>query len=281
MSAWKALSGRISLMARTPTPLAGAAVLDYYRCLWGDTAQNFQQAPNPLLPSTAQGFVGDMLVTCSTGANRVDFNFSPRPSPTPDLTLRLLEHAGALLQELSRVATAIGSKTLKVPEGFNNVALYVQFVNIQPAVTAANSVIVRAIPQRYRVELSEEEGFILQVSNPVPVPNITKRKLHLVTKWSVEQFHVVTFGMAVGGPPGAPQPGAVITPQVSIHIGASVSFDCVTTTPFGPLTHLSPQETLSNTEQSAMLLAALELTEKLQRDYGLDVEGYVGDHTTH
>lgn len=269
MSTWKALVGRISFLASAPTPPPETSVLDLYKQTWGTNPQNFQDAPNPLMPSTAQGVVDGMTVACTKLPNRVDFSVTPNTTiPTADLSIRFIEDASTLRGELSRIAAAIAANQIIVPEMLNRVAVFIQFVAIEPDLVSANKAVSRAIPRGYGGELSDEEAFVLQFSRSQALRDVPKVKLNVLTKWSVEQFQVVSFGVSfgvsVGGVAGEnPQTG--IVPQVRSYIGASVSFDCNT-----PPT----RETLVGNERSALILEALNIASRAQLEYGLNVEGF-------
>src|SRR5712692_3580155 len=78
MNEWKALVGRISLFTAAPWSAAPSA-LDLYRNIWETEPDNFFKQPNPLMPSVAQGGIGNLTASCVIQQSRIDFNFQPAP----------------------------------------------------------------------------------------------------------------------------------------------------------------------------------------------------------
>src|SRR5207248_1561787 len=101
-------------------------------------------------------------------------------------------------------------------------ATYVQIISLETNSTEANKVLMSIVPEQYRIALSSEEEFILQVNRPRMSEQVDKLRLNLITKWSVETFQVISLAVAadVSAPTVAPQ--ASVMPQVANFVAASV-----------------------------------------------------------
>jgi len=272
---WKPLSGRLGLVASGPTTRGNLSVPAIYKAAFGVDAQNFQQAPNPLLPSIAQGSKAGMTATCSLAANRVDFNLSPA-NPSGSIsgpTLQLIDNPTFFYSELLHIATSICDGSVVLPNEFDRATIFIQLASIELDVETANRALVRVIPEQYRPKLQGEEAFALQINNPKTIESGGESlRLNFLTKWSVEQFQVITFGMATGGVPSGMVHPNMLQPQIQTFVGACVTFDC------NVLTSIAPKNALLDRDQQhATFLAGLNLISGAQRDFGLDIKGFPSD----
>jgi hypothetical protein len=278
MSHWKPLSGRVGLVASAPTASGAVSVLALYRQAWGVDPQNFQQAPNPLMASSAQGLHATMLASCTLASNRVDFSLTPYSGSQLDAEpqLHLIDDASAFYAELLRVSTAIGAGKIEVPPEFDRPAIFVQFASIESSVTEANRVLSGAIPEKYRPKLEDEGAFALQLNRPLTVRYRDDVTVNFLTKWSVEQFQVVSFGVQSGGVSGGSAQPGMLTPKVQVFIGACLTFDCHVAAPAG---FVVPQgvRLLGRDQQAATFVDALRLVSDSQHALGLNMEGFPND----
>jgi hypothetical protein len=265
MSLWKPLAGRIGLVATKPTSPGAVSALSLYKQTWGGEPANFQSSPNPLMPSAAQGIVSDLAATCSVALNRVDLSLTPSAqtgNPDPQPELRLIENSAPFFDELSRVAIAIGKNDIEIPPAFDRASAFVQFVSIEANVIEANQALVRTIPEKFRPQLTREESFVLQLSRPTLDRN-GNIPINILTKWSVEQFQVVTFGIATGFHGGA-TPSAVMQPQLQVRafLGACLSIDC---------SFPNDREPPDRGQQMESLFGCLSLIAGARHEYGLTI----------
>lgn len=275
MGRWKALAGRISIIAGTPVVSGSVSVLELYKQAWGMDPLSFQQAPNPLAPSLAQGVRSGMTSSCNLAPNRVDFNLTPHSNSEMETepTLVLMEDAGALHGELLRLSVALGVGAVNLPEEFNRVAIAVQFASIEANATEANRTITQAIPEKYRPKLNDEQAFVFQINQPARISPVEATQVNFVTKWSVEQFQVFRLGVSSDSMQGGSGQGA-LQPQWKTFVGACISFEC-------NLLPLSNLIKFSRNEQAKVLIQGLNLISQSQQEYGLHMEGFVNAPITH
>ncbi|MBU2739947.1 hypothetical protein [Acidithiobacillus concretivorus] len=124
----------------------------------------------------------------------------------------------------------------------------------------ANNTIVSVIPKQYRPTLSAEENFLLQINSPYTSPVDTGLKINLIKKWSVEQFRIVRFAVQQTAT-------ASFTPEVNTSISPTVSFE-VNNMPFDLKVHFSKGD------QGMVLTDGLQRMAALQRDLGLNIDGF-------
>ncbi len=124
----------------------------------------------------------------------------------------------------------------------------------------ANDTIVSVIPKQYRPTLSAEENFLLQINSPYTSPVNAGLKINLIKKWSVEQFRIVHFAVQQAAT-------APFTPEVNTSIAPTVSFE-VNNMPFDSSIHFSKDD------QHMVLTDGLQRMASLQRDLGLNIDGF-------
>jgi hypothetical protein len=280
VSNWKPLSGRIGLVASGPVAPGTLSVLKLYSEAFGAEPQNFQTAQNPLMVSTAQGSKSGMVVNCILATNRVDFNLSPsNPSGSVSAPrLQLIDDEGGFYDQLLLIAEAIGSGKISIPQAFDRATVFVQFAAIESDWATANAALTRVMPERYRPKLENEEAFSLQINHPRSIQTGDGAvQLNFLTKWSVEQFQVITFEMATGGFAGGVGQPNMMQPSIKTYLGACLTFDCnVAMPPMLPNTQF-----LSADQRQATLMAGLGLIGRFQHQFGLDLKGFPDDKQIH
>lgn len=257
MSEWKAFNARITLFPTTPQP--GPSAREVYQRVWSSEPEGFQNPSNALQPSVAHGSRAGISVNCLAHATRVDFNFSPltTPSGAAEPGLTLIEDTPQLYSELKQIIKVLAEGILSSP--VSRVALGLQFVTIKANSLEANKALTEVMPQQYRVNVSDERDFILQVNRPRKSSKIDGVNMNFLTKWSVENVQMVTMSVPVGG---APIPTAV--PWINSFLTASVSFD-----------HNNVAERpLETEEQSQLSRECLDEASRTQKNIGLNVEGF-------
>jgi hypothetical protein len=243
--AWKALLGRISIFPLTASPTPPSA-LDLFRRVWQIEPEQFQGQANPLMPSMAQGKLGDLTVNCFKQQVRTDFNLLP--SVRTGASLASIEDTTQLHGELSHIIRAIGEGLIS--DLVARVAVFVQFV--MPASTSeeANKILLASMPQAYRMGVTNEEDFVFQVNRPVRLNNIDNLRMNVVTKWSAELIQII-----IGSPPTVGQQ----------FIVASVTFDHNNVPSIAPI---------SSDKQAALLTEGLLKVANLRRDYDMNIAGF-------
>src|SRR5208337_4113147 len=101
----------------------------------------------------------------------------------------------------------------------------------------ANRLIMSALPERYRLALSNEADFILQINHPQTSGVVDNLQLNLIDKWAVERFRIISMGASMG-PPG-----------IKESLVATVLFD---------YNNIPEPAVLSPDEQSKLLLEAFQ-----------------------
>lgn len=279
MGDWKPLSGRIGLGANAPLVPGTVSVIKLYSEAFGSDPQNFQQAQNPLMASVAQGTTFGMASNCILAPGRLDFNLNPMtPSGAiSELKMQLIETDDAFYSQLLHIADSIGSGKIATPQEFDRPTVFAQFASIESDWTSANKVLSRVIPERYRPKLDAEEAFALQINHPKSIESGGESiRLNFVTKWSVEQFQVISFGMATGGFAGSVQPG-LLQPQIQSFLGACLTFDCSVAMP----STIPGKKFFTRDQQHSALRAGLGLIGEFQREVGLDVKGFRENEQVH
>lgn len=266
MNEWKALVGRITVFPAPQSSVALPSALDLYKKVWEGEPLNFQGPTNPLSQSLAQGKRAGLGIGCSVHPLRIDFNLSPvgRESPSEPPRLSVIENSKEFHDELARIARMVGRDLLA--NSILRVATFLQFVSIEANSAEANKALMSIVPEQYRIALSNEEEFILQINRPRMSEQVEKLKMNLITKWSVERFQLVSLLFSMGAAPivVSQSSGA---PQVNEFIAASVSFD-------NNNVPVPADKPLSSSQQSLLLLEGLAHTAISMREGRLNIKGF-------
>ena len=268
MSEWKAIVGRITIFPASSS-VALPSALDLYRKMWEGDPINFQGPTNPLSPSLAQGKRAQLGISCSVNPARIDFTLSPVGPESASEAPRffVIEDSQELHDELARIARFVGQGLLANP--ILRVATFLQFVSVEANSTEANKTLMSVVPEQYRIRLSDEEEFILQLSRPRMSERRENLKMNLITKWSVERFQVFSLLIPMGA---ALQSG--VAPQVTEFIAASVGFD-------NNNVPVSANKPLPNSQQSSLLLEGLAHTAMSMREGRLNIKGFENEKLAH
>jgi hypothetical protein len=210
------------------------------------------QAANPLMPSMAQGKLGDdLIVNCVNQHIRTDFSLLPLPSTASSLAF--IEDTTQLHGELSRIIRVIGEGLTSNP--VSRVAVFVQFVMPAATLEEANKLLLTSMPQAYRMGVTNEEDFVFQVNRPIDLNNIdTNIRMNIITKWSVEKIQVMAASRVDQYIPISQQ-----------FIMASLTFD------HNNVPSITP---ISNDKQAALLTEGLSRVTNLRRDYNMNIAGF-------
>ena len=238
--AWKALLGRISIFPLTPSPTPPSA-LDLFRRVWPIEPEEFRGQPNPLMPSIAQGKLRDLTVNCFKHPVRTDLNLLPLSFPG-SASLASIENTTQLHEELAHIIRVIGEGLISDP--VVRVAVFVQFVMPASTFEEANKILLASIPQTYRMGVTNEEDFMLQVNSPSQLSNTDNLRMNTLTRWSAEQMHII-----VG----------------SRIVVALVAFD------YNNVPSTTP---ISSDKQAALLTEGLLKMANLRRDYDMNITGF-------
>jgi hypothetical protein len=267
MNEWKALIARITLFPRPElSSPSEQSALDLYKQIWEGDPDNFRRSPNPLLPSQAQGNRADLTVACSSHPSRIDFNLRAS-EPVHQIAqppLQLIENTTELHAEMKRIVSVLGKDCVK--SSIFRVAIFVKFVTVKPSVEDANKTLISIIPEQYRLRITDEEDFMLQLNHSGPSANLKDIRMNLITKWSVDRIQVLTMSLPpVGGTTSAlPGLGMAIADQ---FIAASLSLDA-NNVPDQAL------QTLTTEQRTSLLLDGLSWVATTQRDFGLNIKGF-------
>jgi len=260
MNEWKPFLGRIIFFPAMPGASRLPSSLELYKKIWSADPDSFHKQPNPLNPEVAQGKSGNLMVNCMIHPVRIDFNLTAAPSPERQMTLNLIDHPIELRDELKRITNYFSSSVLDL---FSRVALNLQFLNLKPTNVEANKALTEVIPDRYGVTITDEEAFVFQINQPNKSSEFKDITMNFITKWSVEQFQVLTISIPPSGVPVQP----LTLPQPKTVIAASVSFD-------NNNTPSTPVRALTRDEQSALLQEVWDNAARKQLEIGLNIEGF-------
>jgi hypothetical protein len=263
MNEWKPLNGRITFFLAMPGPSPLPSPFDLYKKIWSDDPDFFQKQANVLMPMVAQGKRGSLMVNCVVHPVRIDFNLTAASSQEAQMTVALVDHPIELRDELKRIIDLLDEGL--VSNSISRVALQLQFLNLKPSHAEANKAVTEIIPDPYGVTITDEEDFVFQINRPRMDEDFRDIRMNFLTKWSVEQFQVLTIPIAIGGVPVA---AGMVSPslQAKTFISASVVFDNNNTP--------TPNRTLTGKEQSALLHKAFDAAVEMQKKIGLNVEGF-------
>lgn len=248
--AWKALLARITIFPLTPSPTSPSA-LDLFGKVWQIQPEEFHRQANPLMPSMAQGKLGEITANCS--AQQVRTDFSLLPSPSTDASLASIEDTRQIHGELSRIIRVIGEGLISEPVA--RVAVFVQFIIPAPTFAEANTILVDSMPPAYRMGVTNEEDFVLQVNSPVNLDKIDNLSMNLLTKWSTDRIQLFLTRVDQYAPPVGQQQ----------FITASVTFDH---------NNVPSPTAITSHKQAALLTEALSLVVSRRRDYDMNIAGF-------
>jgi len=203
MSEWQALSGRITLFPSGPptSPLPSAE--DMFRKVWGIAPQMFQQQQNPLTPGIAQGTRGQMNLNCLVHPSRVDVTLTPPIADTGELKVAFIEDTNELFAEFARIIDSVN--TGPVPTPISRVGLSMQIATTVQGSEEGNNVVTQAMPEEYRVKLTNEEDFIFHVNRQRKSEVIQNVTMNFISKWSVDNVQVFRMFPGTITFPAAPQ----------------------------------------------------------------------------
>ncbi len=256
MNEWKAFQGRITLFPAMPPSSSPPSAIELYRQIWGSEPDSFQRQANILAPTVAQGRREGLIVGCVAQPARIDFNLAAEPSLEMQMTMALVDNPIGFLAELKRMID-IFDKGLA--NDVSRVAINLHFLNLSPGRAEANKAVTKIIPTQYGVTVKNEEDFIFQINQPKPSMENKDIKMNFIMRWSVENFQLLTISIPTGGVPAK----AGMTSPSSI-IAASVVFD----------NNNVPTRTLTGKEQTTLLQEALDAVVRMQREIGINIEGF-------
>jgi hypothetical protein len=260
MAEWKAFTGRISLFPTSPPLETLPSANDLYRTIWESDPDNFHKAEHALASAIAQGKRGVIMATCTVHPTRMDINLGAAQATEGQMAtqLPLIEDFAALASEMERVINAVGRLPGKLPR----VALFTQFLSIQPTVAEANKKVVRVIPREYGVSVvHDEEDLVFQLNRPYFSKAIQNLKMNSVVKWSVERIQMMALQMPGPGSLTNPQ-GAFLPPRIFDFTAGSVGID-INNMPTFPLSGAQQVELLAEGQAESMRVQQeLGLTDK-------------------
>ncbi len=257
MNEWKTFSGRITLFPAPPPPSL-PSVLELYQKIWDDEPDAFQKQANVLAPAVASGKRNGLMVNCTAQPVRIDFNLTAAPRQDTQMPVALIDHPIKLFNELKRIIDILDKSPLSID--VLRVALNLHFLNLNPSHPEANKAVTETIPDRYGVTVTSEEDFIFQINQPETSRKIKDIKMNFITRWSVERLQVLTISIPTSGVIIGTSP----SPQTKTFIASRVLFD----------NNNSPDRVLPSNEQSALLHEALDAAAGMQREIGLNIEGF-------
>jgi len=182
---------------------------------------------------------------------RIDFALAPLQTEMFTDSLLMIEDGRSFHGELLQLCNAIAEISLNV--AVNRVACVVQFGSEAPDLETANKLIMSALPNRYRIALSNEADFILQINHLQTSGIVDKLQLNLINKWAVERARIITMGTSIG------------QPAIKELLVATVLFDHNNNPESGVLTA---------DEQSRLLVEAFQSMSNSLRDCNLIIEGF-------
>lgn len=260
MTEWKALNSRISLFLAGVSPLAPSA-LELYKRVWGDDPDNYQKQPNALIPTVAQGKREGIMVSCFSHPTRIDFNLSPAiAQPAPEMEFVLIEDMSQLRAELMRIIDVVDRG---ISDAVSRVAFGIHFSTLKSSFREINTTLTKLMPEQYHVKLTDEEDLVFQINQPRMSGKVDKLKMNVLTKWIANRLQVVNLRIDAGDAAISASQGSS-SAQTKDFLAAGVSFD-INNIPVKPLT---------SSQQSSLLLEEIAMAAAMQRDIGLNIEGF-------
>jgi hypothetical protein len=144
------------------------------------------------------------------------------------------------------------------------VAIFVKFVTLNPSIEDANKTLISIMPEQYRLRITDEEDFMLQLNHSGPSATLKDIRMNLITKWSVDRIQVLTMSLPPMGGTTSALPGMAHAEQ---FIAASLSLDA----------NNVPDQTyqlLTTEQRTSLLLDGLSWVAETQRDFGLNIKGF-------
>jgi hypothetical protein len=255
MTTWKPSNGVMTLFPAAPTSTPPPSPLELYSRVWGAEPERFQKQPNPLMPAVAQGKRGGFVVTCAVQPGRIDLRLTP-PAPVRQgigVPFPLIENTPQFQAELMRIMDVVGSSILS--DSVIRLALNLHFLALEPSLQAANAALTSIIPPEYRLRLSNEEDFVLQINLPYTSSEAANIRMNFLTKWSVDRFQILAI----------PVGGFGVMPTPTVRFASAVAFDINSV----PDSQGTP---LSGNQQSSLLREALIAVTREQKGIGLNVD---------
>jgi hypothetical protein len=205
-----------------PVPAAAGSqpksALELYKSVWQtdpDAFQKNQGAPFPV--SSAQGTVNELGVSCILQPGRIDYNIAPMQQFATAQSLPLIDDLVRLHDEIERVIKALRESNTPTVR----VACVVQFAQPVPNSIDANKIISSSLPKAYRLQISNEEDFVLQINRPRPSEFSAELRMNFITKWSVDRVQILNL---IAQPTAMGQVGAGSS-IVGEFLVASITFD--------------------------------------------------------
>jgi hypothetical protein len=262
MPEWKPVFARVTAFPSVPlVQVTSAAQL--FQQIWNREPDSFQKqaTPTSFAPSMAQGVQGDLTFTCTLNPIRVDLAVGPSDTAPmgSQATFQVIENSPALSTELRRIIEAIRNNPSVIPTA--RVALGVQFSTVTSSHNEANQIITSTLPDGFRLNLSDEEDFILQINQIRPSELVNDLKVNFITKWSVERIQQFTLTIPATGASGISQLG---NPPVNF-VNPTILCDN---------NNVPATRALSAQEQASILTEALQGVHHQARSSGLNVEGF-------
>ncbi len=216
MNEWKISDGHVVLFSLPGTLGARLSALEYFKQVWGAEPEQFQKSTNPMMPSVAQARRNGIVIGCSMHQTRVDFNLTalaPSLSFAPSNILQI-QDAKIFNSEMEQILQAINGASGW--GDFNRIALNVHIQNQQSNISEANKSLSEAIPEKYRLGITDEEDFILQINRPYMSTKVNGVRVNTITKWSVDRFRILQLNFG---------PGNTVGPQGSNQVPMSKDLD--------------------------------------------------------
>jgi hypothetical protein len=269
MNEWKPLNGRITVFPVVSSALysstPSSSIVELYRRLWDGEPDGFQNQNNALLPTVAHGKRNGLTAQLLSHPARIDLNLLPASDPDIGSTsLVLIEDTNQFHTELKHLIEVFSRG--HVTDSASRVAISVQFVNLQSSVVEANKAVAKALPDPYRIKLTDEHDFVLQLNRPRPSRKVEGIGMNFLTKWSTERLQVMRMAISSGGVLISPAKGAQPDVQATEFPAASLSFDHNNAP--------DPSKPLKGGQQSSLLAEGLDAIESVQKEIGLNVKGF-------
>lgn len=260
MGNWSTFTARLSLFI--PPAAAVEKAVEIYQRLWETFPDGYQSDPNPLAPSIARAKRNNLSLACQSARSRIDISFSAVPREK-GANLDLIQDSSELLAELRRVITGLNGRGPRSP--VMRVALILQVVSPSSSVPEANRELAKIMPPDYRLKLTDETDFILQVNHPLESVGSSRRQINFIKKWSTERIQIQFFEVP-GGAGAAPIHSAAINPMTEKEFTvSSVTLD---------INNSPTNESLPPPTQAEILGGAVSMASEFLRKSDLHITGF-------